>query len=265
METLFVGRNQIKLEEIDSTNNYAGRVLQQERPPEGTVILAAYQTGGRGQRGNNWISEPGQNLLCSFVLYPVFLRLKDQFLLNKAIALALYRTVDLIVPASFVRIKWPNDILLENRKLAGILLENTVAGSQIVSCVAGIGLNLNQTEFPDQSASEVKDQHPSAISPVSLKQELEVDINPEFVLEMLSKQIELVYLRLKAGNTSSIEQEYQDALWKQGERFDFFVEGNLFPAIVKRVDETGRLVVKSLSDQVEYAFYHGEIEWKRPV
>jgi BirA family biotin operon repressor/biotin-[acetyl-CoA-carboxylase] ligase len=251
METLFIGRNRIELDKIDSTNNYAANVLQNQRLPEGTVIRANFQTGGRGQRGHIWESEPNMNLLCSIVLYPVFLDIRAQFLLNKTIALAVFNTVKEILPSSFISIKWPNDILLNERKLSGILIENTIAGSQIVSSLAGVGINLNQTVFNDAKANAI-----------SLKQVLNQTINAEEILAILCKQLEVLYLQLKFGNHLKLEQDYQDALWKKDELVDFRVEERLFPALVKRVDQQGRLVVKAISDQVEYSFYHGEIGWK---
>ena len=251
METLFIGRTRIELDKIDSTNNYSARILQDQRLPEGTLIRANYQTGGRGQRGHNWESEPNMNLLCSIVLYPVFLGIQDQFLLNKTIALAVFNTVNEMLPGSLLSIKWPNDILLEGRKLSGILIENTIAGSQIVSSLAGVGINLNQTEFHDTTANAI-----------SLKQEMNQTIDVEEIVANFCKQLEIVYLQLKFGNHQKLEQDYQNALWKKDELVDFRLEGKQFPAIVKRIDKQGRLVVKSVNDQVEYSFYHGEIGWK---
>ena len=252
METLFIGRNRIELDNVDSTNNYAASVIQNQRLPEGTVIRANFQTGGRGQRGHIWESEPNMNLLCSIVLYPGFLDIRVQFLLNKTIALAVFNTVKEILPSAFISIKWPNDILLNERKLSGILIENTITGSQIVSSLAGVGINLNQTVFNDIKSNAI-----------SLKQVLNQTISTEEILAILCSQLEGLYLQLKFGNHQQLEQDYQNALWKKDELVDFWVEGKLFPAFLKRVDQQGRLVVKAESDQVEYAFHHGEIEFSQ--
>ena len=248
MELLFMGRHLIRLDSVASTNNFAATLLGQNAP-EGTLVVAHEQTGGRGQRGKSWVAEPGKNLTLTYILRPVSLRIADQFLLNKAIAIAVARTAEIICPGSFIRIKWPNDIFLENRKLAGILVETAVKGSQIVSCLAGIGLNVNQTVFPEESGN-----------PISLAMELETELKLEDVMQLLSKQMEVYYLRLGSSQKARIEEEYNTILWKRGEQHTFVLNGIEFPAEINSVDAQGRLVVKSLNGEEQH-FSHGEIQW----
>jgi BirA family biotin operon repressor/biotin-[acetyl-CoA-carboxylase] ligase len=248
MERLFMGRHLIRLDSVGSTNNYAATLLG-ENVPEGTLVSAREQTDGRGQRGNIWLSEAGKNLTLTYVLRPGFVFVTDQFLLNKAIAIAVARTAELINPGSFIRIKWPNDIFLDNRKLAGILVETSVKGSQIVSCLAGIGMNVNQVQFPEGSGN-----------PISLAIELERELELEDVMNLLSKQMEVNYLRVKAGQRERICSDYDSLLWKRGEVHDFIREGKPFPAKVICVDDMGRLVVEDDSG-VEHAYIHGAIQW----
>jgi BirA family biotin operon repressor/biotin-[acetyl-CoA-carboxylase] ligase len=248
MELLFMGRHLIRLDSVASTNNFAASLLEQNAP-EGTLVVAKEQTGGRGQRGKTWYAEPGKNLTLTYILRPVSLRIADQFLLNKAVAIAVARTVELISPGTFIRIKWPNDIFLENRKLAGILVETAVKGSQIVSCLAGIGLNVNQTIFPTESGN-----------PISLAMELETQLVLDDVMQLLSKQMEVYYLRLNSSNKARIEDEYNTLLWKRGEVYPFILNGNSFPAEILRVDEQGRLVLKTPEGDEQH-FSHGEIQW----
>jgi len=248
MELLFMGRHVIRLDSVESTNNFAATMLQ-ANIAEGAVIVAREQTGGRGQRGNSWFSEPGKNLTLTYILRPGFISVEDQYLLNKAIAVAVARTTELIVPASFVRIKWPNDIFLENRKLAGVLVETSVKGSQIVSCLAGIGLNVNQTAF-----------QVSGGNPVSLAMELGRELKLDEVMNLLSKQLEVYYLKLRSGQRNLITQEYNALLWKRGHLHTFQKDGKDFPAVIEHVDEQGRLVLL-LENGVEEAFVHGSIQW----
>ena len=132
----------------DSTNTLLRELVAAGNPPD--FIYTGYQTAGRGQAGNKWESEPDKNLLCS-ILLPAR---KELFELNIAVAVAVQRML-----GDDFTIKWPNDIYWQDKKIAGILIENTIIGSEIRYSIAGIGLNVNQTEW-----------HSDAPNPVSLKQ-----------------------------------------------------------------------------------------------
>ena len=132
----------------DSTNTLLRELVAAGNPPD--FIYTGYQTAGRGQAGNKWESEPDKNLLCS-ILLPAR---KELFELNIAVAVAVQRML-----GDDFTIKWPNDIYWQDKKIAGILIENTIIGSEIKYSIAGIGLNVNQTEW-----------HSDAPNPVSLKQ-----------------------------------------------------------------------------------------------
>jgi BirA family biotin operon repressor/biotin-[acetyl-CoA-carboxylase] ligase len=247
VKTLFIGRNQIHLIETASTNNYAAEMLRQVGTMEGTVITADYQLEGRGQRDKAWHSSPGDNLLCTFVLKPTWLPLNRQFILNKAIALAVHDTADAFSPGSFIRIKWPNDILLENKKLSGILVESTIQSGQIVSTLAGIGFNVNQENFGEGSGK-----------PVSLKLELGVSIDVKHVLETLSSFLEGWYLRLKSGKYDQIEDAYNAALWKRDEWQEFTFEDEKFEGKIVGCDAMGKLKIEKRNAEIK-SFSHGEI------
>ena len=148
--------------ETTSTNDLAC----EERYGHGDVICAERQTAGRGQRGHTWTSPEGVNLLFSVVLCPTFLPAGEQFLLSQAVALALVDTLGTC--GIDARIKWTNDIYAGDRKLAGILIEHHLAGGRLARTVAGIGINVNQTEFdpalpnPTSMALEADDRAPLA-------------------------------------------------------------------------------------------------------
>lgn len=146
MKNIKFGEPLIHLTSVDSTNDYATQLLNKEMVKEGTVILADHQLKGKGQGGNQWTSEPGSNLLFSAIFRPDFLRADKQYYLSMCVANAI---ADFLSDFSEnIAIKWPNDILIDGRKIAGILIENTIMGEFLLTTVAGIGLNVNQDSFP---------------------------------------------------------------------------------------------------------------------
>lgn len=143
---VFGRKNYFYYREIDSTNNRA-RLLASEGYPEGTIVVAEMQTGGKGRRGRNWYSPAGQGIYVSFILRPLLpLRYISRVSLVNAIAVAETLEEELNLPA---RIKWPNDILVNNRKIAGILSEVVTDMDSVEYIVTGIGLNINMQDFPD--------------------------------------------------------------------------------------------------------------------
>jgi BirA family biotin operon repressor/biotin-[acetyl-CoA-carboxylase] ligase len=183
------------------------------------------------------------------VLRPKFLRISDQFILNKAIALAVNKAIQHFVHLTDVQIKWPNDIFLQNKKVAGILLETSMQGGHIVSCLAGIGINVNQQHFQANSGN-----------PISLIEVLGKEINLDDLLNVLSENLEVIYLQLKSGKFESIDASYNNLLWKKDEMHTFYQEGIPFNATVKCVDELGYLHIINEQNQ-ELTIAHGEVQW----
>ena len=142
---------------IDSTNSALCNMLQEQKLPDGFTLYTYHQTQGRGQRGNQWESEPNKNLLLSTLIKPKELPIEHNFLLSEVVALAVKKTLD--QHCCDISIKWPNDIYWKDKKIAGILIENTWMGRFVNTCIAGIGININQTNFLSD-----------APNPISLKQ-----------------------------------------------------------------------------------------------
>ncbi|HPH88516.1 MAG TPA: biotin--[acetyl-CoA-carboxylase] ligase, partial [Chitinophagales bacterium] len=148
------------LPSVDSTNTYAKSLIAKSSPIDGTVILADEQFAGRGQSGNVWQSEAGKNLTFSIIYQTSFLLATEQFYLNMAVSLGIWSMVNsklsieknkelTIHDSRFTtKIKWPNDIYVNNQKIAGILIENTISGMHLKHSVIGVGLNVNQEQFP---------------------------------------------------------------------------------------------------------------------
>ncbi len=133
---------------LESTNDYAKALINKEKQANFTIVHAALQTYGRGQRGNNWMSGAGLNLTASWIYYPVNFKLTDYFFLSMWVALSVYDALSDILPNHHsIKIKWPNDIYVDNKKVAGILIENSNEKDLITSSVIGIGVNVNETDF----------------------------------------------------------------------------------------------------------------------
>ena len=221
----------IHLEETDSTNKYLNELCNKQCVEELTTITADFQTSGRGQRGNSWESEAGQNLMFSFVLYPTFLKARRQFLLSQIISLAIKEELERYV--SNISIKWPNDIYWKEKKICGMLIENDLMGRNINQSIAGIGININQETF-----------HSSAPNPVSLLQITEEEHDLFEILKNIMLRIQSYYSLLKKGNTESIVCQYEMSLFKKEGMHRFKDANGEFLARIICVEPEGRLILE---------------------
>lgn len=220
------------LQSVDSTNNYAKNLIATNRPPEGTVILSQFQSAGRGLDKNSWESQPGKNITCSFILYPVFLNIDKQIQLNKAISLAIIDFIKNINPILNAKIKWPNDIYINDKKIAGILIENSISGSNFNYSVIGIGININQNIF-------ISD----APNPSSLMIETGKSFNLFDCLNDLILFVDRRYNMIKNKNFSSIDSDYLFYLYRFGEIHSFMAENKIFSAKLAGVNNFGKLML----------------------
>jgi BirA family transcriptional regulator, biotin operon repressor / biotin---[acetyl-CoA-carboxylase] ligase len=232
--TLFVGKVYLRFDEIASTNDYAKEILSKSKPAEGMVIRADNQSDGHGQFGSKWDSSRGENLLLSLILYPNFLELTSHFLLSACVALAVRDCVAEILPTYQVKIKWPNDIYINNKKVAGILIQNSVIGNHLQSSIVGIGLNINQLNFPDNL--------PNAGSLASVSG-FPLDIDT--IETNLFQQLEFRYLQLKKTNEHpNLLKNYHEYLFRIFEVTEFLYEdGTSFWGIVQGVTLDGKMQV----------------------
>ncbi len=228
--TLFIGKNIVFVPECHSTNNLASELCQKTSVAEGTVVITHHQTSGRGQRGTQWISDPGKNLICSIILKPL-LAPAEQFALTMVISLAVHDLLTSFIPKG-IAIKWPNDLLVENKKICGILIENALAGNRFQHCIVGIGLNINQHTFSISTAT-------------SLAIETNNEYNLEEIFHSLLNHVEARYLQLKAGKQQMLKTDYTHQLYKRGERHGFVSLEGEWEGVIETVDERGRLVVSS--------------------
>lgn len=243
MEKLSNERRIIRLEETDSTNRYLKQLVREERPEEGSLVIADYQTEGRGQMGNSWYSGRGDNLLFSLLIYPRQLPANESFILSRVTSLALKNLLDYFTDD--IRIKWPNDIYWKDKKIAGILIENDIQGKEIDNTVIGIGLNVNQQIFPVDLAN-----------PVSLRQITGIQHNREHLLELFMREFFLLYRDLQEGLKMDIEDEYMLDLYRVNDYYWFEDSKGRFKAKIETVLSSGHLVLRTLDSDEErrYAF-----------
>ena len=236
------GKNTIFLTEVESTNNYANQLVLSKAAEHGTVVLAQYQNKGKGQQGNSWESEPGKNLLASIILFPDFLSAAKQFYLSKIASLSI---VDFLkTETNGIAIKWPNDIYIQHKKVAGILIENAIKGQNLSSSIIGIGLNLNQELFETD-----------APNPVSLKQVLAKDYDIENVAETIYDNMFHWYQILKNGDFDEIDSAYFNQLYRANEWAMFAKQGVQFEARINGIGEFGQLILVQRNGSVsEYMF-----------
>lgn len=247
-ETIFTGRVALSFESLRSTNEYAHELLEKGNVIEGTTVRATFQTGGKGYATNTWESDAGKNLLVSIILKPSFLQPKHQFFLNQAISLAVADSVQLLVPESEVKIKWPNDIFCDDLKIAGILIENAVQGNTILNSVAGIGLNVNQAGFPAHLP------HATSLKKISGK-EADVDV----VFDLLCEKIESRYLQLKNSQHAAIQKEYMKILYRVEEAGLYRSGEKIFTAKIVGLTADGKLVLETEGQHEVFGFKEVEM------
>ena len=240
MDTLFVGQNIINLDETDSTNTYAINLLKEIPVADGTLVFTHKQTKGRGQVGNIWQAESGKNLTFSLVLHPGFLPADKQFYLSKITSLAVFSMLTEFLDSSLydMKIKWPNDILVNNQKIAGILIENVLRTNYLQSSVVGVGININQLNFAGINKQVT-----------SLAALLEKEFDLKELLSLFCKHFEAFYLTLKQGNFTKITQAYLQQLYRFNQWANYYASNETFSAKITAIEENGLLVLTNQQNQ----------------
>ena len=232
-----IGNQIIKLNTVDSTNNYAAKFLKQTKVPFGTVIMARYQTSGKGQRNGVWDAEGESNLLMSVILDTQFLPIEKVFFLSKVVALALNCSVCQFGIQS--SIKWPNDLVVGKKKIAGVLIENQWIGQQLSSSIIGIGLNINQVFFPP------------SYNATSLKLLTSRSFIVEDILKVICQNLNQFYNQLLDLEFEKIDLAYHEFLINYNQLTNFKKENEVFTAKVNGVSEGGELILQLKSGQVK--------------
>jgi BirA family biotin operon repressor/biotin-[acetyl-CoA-carboxylase] ligase len=239
---MIIGSKYIFRENLSSSNTYAAKLYKSEPVQEGTIIYTNFQTDGRGQVGNTWESEKDKNLLVSVMLYPLMVEPSDQFIISKSISLGICDF--LRQHTDNVSIKWPNDIYVNNDKIAGILIEASIIRNEIESVIAGVGLNINQRIFRS-----------GAPNPVSLGMITGINYNIEECLKNLAYNLDRRYKQLLQGKTSEIDSEYLKYMYRFGQWEEYSDTNGLFEGRITGLNTNGRLQIEDRRGRIyEYAF-----------
>jgi len=234
-----IGMKRKHLPDTGSTNAVLREWLMQGKIQPPAVLRADYQLSGKGQSGNSWRGDPGKNLLISFLLHPAFLSASEQFMLSKVAALALFELLrDLELNPV---IKWPNDLLLEEKKLAGILIEHGISGTEIKHSIIGIGLNVNQEVFPVFPRPAT-----SLILEGKKKQK------PEDLALVLEEKLMEGCRLLEEGGAEQINAHYLEHLYGRGQVLPFSSAGREFTGIIRGIGAFGHLLVEQDETLMEY-------------
>lgn len=243
----------ILLEEVDSTNSYVS--LHAPELEDMTVVAAATQTAGRGQRGNSWESEPGANLTLTLLHRPAEMPARSQFAISEATALAVADTLRQLGVEAMV--KWPNDIYVGDRKIAGILIEHSVMGAAVEHSRIGIGLNVNQRRFLSDA--------PNPVSVVQLTGE-ELSLT-----DLLPRLGESLRLRLQEAASpegrTRLHEEFLARLWRRDGALHPFRRrdgGEVFQARIAGVEPEGFLLLLPEGAGAPERFAFKEVEFLLP-
>lgn len=237
----------IKLNAIASTSSFLKELAQNSALENYTVVTTKEQTKGRGQQSNSWVSEPHKNLTVSVFIKDFNLAITHQKYLNFAISLAVFEVLlEEEIPKP--TIKWPNDIMSAKNKICGILIENNIRNHEIYATIVGIGLNVNQTEFPEFLKNVT-----------SLKKIKETDFNLDALLLKLIEKIKEKIQLLASKKYDVLEKDYLKVLYKKNIPTMFKDSNNvLFMGIITGISASGNLLVE-LEDETIKEFAIKEI------
>ncbi len=219
----------IKLNATDSTNSYMRRLSSEESLEDYTIVMTNHQTHGRGQMGTVWSSENSKNLMFSVFKDTSGFNLEYPFFISMVTSLAILKTLQSF-SISKLAIKWPNDILSEDKKICGILIENVIKQNNLSNTIIGIGLNVNQTEFSHLPKAS------------SLKSITGYVFDLEEVLHALIKNLKHYFKILKRGDYLTLKAAYESYLFRKDKPSTFKdAEGLVFSGYIKNVSLFGNL------------------------
>ena len=240
----------IQLPSCDSTSNYIATVINDGVQEYGLTVLTFSQTNGRGQRGNGWHCGEEKNIALSFYLNSRQIKFPNLFYLNKICSLAVVDFVKNHVPKADVKIKWPNDVLVNEKKIAGILVESTFQGGN-ANYICGIGLNVNESHFPEELKSLA----------TSIQELSGVDISLQNAVTEFLGEMNYYHRLLQMGNASKIDSLYLDSLLGLGVEREYVREGVKFKAIINGISPQGLLQLRAYDNTEMELLHPKEVKW----
>lgn len=242
--------NPIRFDQVQSTNELAIQRIAEGKALEGDVIVTSWQTHGKGHADNVWESEPHKNLLCSIIFRPHHISPASQFVLTQVVSLGAMAAIKKLVPKETCSVKWPNDLYINDKKVGGILFQNTIRGHLIDYSVAGIGINVNQEHFSDELPN-----------PISIINTITEELDLDLFLDAITLSIDKYYqLTTTEQGLNRLNQRYLDELFRINEWCTYQKGETVFEGRIKGVDEFGRLSVEQRNGQ-QYWFQFKEITY----
>jgi BirA family transcriptional regulator, biotin operon repressor / biotin---[acetyl-CoA-carboxylase] ligase len=230
---------------LDSTNKEAHRLLAQGAVTNGLTLFAKHQSNGKGQLNRNWIAEPGKHMAVSIIYLPERLSPYALPFLSMKISLGIINALKSITPTIQPLIKWPNDIYARDKKLCGMLIENSLSGERVQHSIIGIGMNINEDLFP-----------PEIPNAISLRLLTGREYDPQIIALMVRKHI----LNILDAAPASWKAEYDQHIFGQGARFEFISKESTFPAEVIGVTIGGHLLLRKEDGETKSYASH-EVKW----
>lgn len=228
----------IKIDATPSTNDYLKKRRLSGKISDGDLLWAKTQTAGRGQRENQWVSDPKESLTFSIYRTLGSVALQSPFLLSAVVSLGVLQALEqLQIPD--LALKWPNDILSCNRKIGGVLIENFYSKSKLDASIIGVGLNVNQDSFHALP-------HASSLKIASGKR-----FDLKTVFKLLTKGLEQALYKMLAKDSEWILEKYSERLWKRGQVWDFLTAATPFKATLLGVSPSGKLTLNISGKKVE--------------
>jgi BirA family biotin operon repressor/biotin-[acetyl-CoA-carboxylase] ligase len=229
----------IKLDAIDSTNTYLRQLSNTEAVEDYTVVVANYQTNGRGQMGTQWDSQDAKNLMFSLFKDVSYLNIEQHFFISIVVSLSLLDALQAF-NIKKLKVKWPNDILSDRKKIGGILIENVIKQTKITASIIGIGVNINQTEFYNLPKAS------------SLRLITGRVFDSEEILQAILVKMQHYFLLLQQNQFEVLKSAYENHLFRINKPSTFKdVEGNLFSGFIIGIANTGNLQVRLEDDIIK--------------
>ena len=242
--------NIVNLPSVPSTNKYLFEKITHEDVAEGLLIVAEEQTAGKGLANNLWESEAGKNLTFSILLKPEFLEASGQFLITQIVSISVLNVLKKYIPPHLLKVKWPNDIYVAEKKIAGILVQNIVKGKSISHSVVGIGLNVNQREFLSD-----------APNPVSMFQLIDEVLDLNVLLNEFLGELKLNYISCKrVSEQKKLNTTYLNNLYRVKQQNGFIDTEGHFRGEIIGINNFGQLKIKDNSGRVRIYSYK-EVEF----
>ncbi len=228
--TVFIGKKTFFLPSCHSTNDIASVLLTNKKVNNGTVIYTDYQSKGKGQRGNIWESNSGENILISIILETKFVVPPDFFDLTIITSLAIHDLLTEYLKED-IKIKWPNDLMYRNRKIGGILIENYINQKEIKWSIVGVGLNINQLKFKEKNA-------------ISLAMICDQGFGREELINLLLQKLEVRYFQLQRKKIDLLRKEYLNSMYWKGTIHVFETNFKKINGRIIGVEKSGKLKVE---------------------